>query len=58
MPTVALIGSAVLMVVLARPLEDYTAATAAQLGDRRIYVEAVLANDGVSTPASMREGSK
>ena len=57
-PTAALIGSAVVMVVLARPLEEYTAATAAQLGDRRIYVEAVLANDGVSTPASMREGSK
>jgi len=57
-PAAALIGGAALLVALARPLGAYTAATADQLADREAYVAAVLANTGVSTPASAREKAK
>ena len=49
-----LAGALFLMVFGARAL-DYTEATAEQLLDRSGYVDAVLANDSVSTPASMKE---
>ena len=57
-PVVALLGSAAVLVALAAPLDRYTQATADQLLDRTQYVDAVLGNDGVSTPASQREGAK
>ena len=47
-------GALFLMVFGARVL-DYTQATAGQLLDRSGYVDAVLTNGSVSTPASMKE---
>jgi multicomponent K+:H+ antiporter subunit D len=49
-----LAGALFLMVFGARAL-DYTEATAEQLLNRSGYVDAVLANEIVSTPASMKE---
>ena len=46
---VALLGAGVLMSVLAGPLTRYTDAAAAQLADRRSYVQAVLGVEGVIT---------
>ena len=57
-PAAALLASAAVLVVLAAPVDRYTQATADQLLDRATYVDAVLGNEGVSTPASQREGSK
>ena len=57
-PAAALLASAAVLVVLAAPVDRYTQATADQLLDRATYVDAVLGNKGVSTPASQREGSK
>jgi multicomponent K+:H+ antiporter subunit D len=47
------LGTALLMLV-AGPGTDYTRATAAQLADRGSYIEAVMANTGVSIPASQQ----
>jgi multicomponent K+:H+ antiporter subunit D len=54
-PALLLIGCSVVLVAVARPVADYTAATAEQLANRQIYVNAVLANTGVSAPASVEE---
>ena len=51
-PTVALVASAAVLVIVAAGMESFTAATAEQLFDPASYVEAVLANKGVSIPAS------
>ena len=45
-PTLALIGASVAMTVFAAPLQRYTAAAAAQLGDRAAYARAVLGEHG------------
>jgi multicomponent K+:H+ antiporter subunit D len=54
--TGALILAGVLLMLIAGPVADYTRATAAQLADRGSYIEAVMANEGVSIPASRRTG--
>jgi hypothetical protein len=41
--------------VFGRQAFDYTQATAEQLFHPSGYIEAVLANESVSTPASMKE---
>lgn len=53
-PTAALVLGAALLMIIAGPATEYTRATAAQLADRAGYVNAVMANTGVSTPASQR----
>ena len=52
--TLLLLGTAVLMVG-AGPATGFTRDTAAQLGDRSGYVDAVMSNRGVSVPATQRE---
>jgi multicomponent K+:H+ antiporter subunit D len=52
--TAALVLAAAFLMIIAGPATDYTRATAAQLADRASYVDAVMANAGVSTPASQR----
>ena len=51
-PTLVLIGAAAVLVVAAAPMDTFTEDVADQLLDRGAYVDAVLANAGVSTPAS------
>jgi len=46
-----LLGTLALM-IFARPATELTQAAATQLADRSAYIDAVLANRGVSTPAS------
>ena len=53
-PAAALVLGAAFLMIIAGPATEYTRATAAQLADRAGYVDAVMANDGVSTPASQR----
>ena len=53
--TCGLLAAAAFLMVFGAGTLDYTAATAEQLLDRSSYVDAVLANEGVSVPASMRE---
>jgi multicomponent K+:H+ antiporter subunit D len=53
-PTAALVLGAAFLMVVAGPATEYTRATAAQLADRSGYVDAVMANEGVSVPASKR----
>ena len=50
-----LLAGALLLMVFGRQALDYAQATADQLLRPSGYVEAVLANDSVSTPASMRD---
>ena len=50
-----LLGGAVLLMLFGAPALDYAQATSEQLLQRSGYVESVLANDSVSTPASMKE---
>jgi multicomponent K+:H+ antiporter subunit D len=54
-PTGFLILGAAVLMVIAGPATEYTRATAAQLADRSVYVDAVRANEGVSIPASQRK---
>jgi multicomponent K+:H+ antiporter subunit D len=54
-PTGFLILVAAILMVIAGPATEYTRATAAQLADRSVYVDAVTANAGVSIPASQRK---
>ncbi len=42
LPVAALLASSVLLVLLARPLTEFTAATATQLADPQAYIQAVL----------------
>ena len=53
--TGGLLAGAVMLMVFGSQVLDYTRATAAQLLSPSGYVSAVLANESVSTPASMRE---
>jgi len=53
--TGALLAGAVVLMVFGEAVLEYTGATAAQLLDPAGYVDAVLANTSVSTPASMKE---
>ena len=53
-PTGALILGAAFLMLIAGPATEYTRATAAQLADRAIYIDAVMANAGLSIPASQR----
>jgi multicomponent K+:H+ antiporter subunit D len=53
--TCGLLAGALFLMVFGARVLDYTQATAVQLLDRSGYVDAVLANDLVSTPASMKE---
>jgi len=52
----ALVFAAPILMLMAGPTTRYTRATAEDLADRAGYVEAVLANAGVSVPASLRGG--
>jgi multicomponent K+:H+ antiporter subunit D len=52
--TGGLVAATALLMAIAGPVTEYTRATAAQLADRAGYVEAVMANEGVSIPASQR----
>ncbi len=54
-PAAALVSGAAVLMVIAGPVTEYTQATAAQLADRAAYVDAVMANEGVSIPASQRK---
>ncbi len=54
-PAAALVSGAAVLMVIAGPVTEYTQATAAQLADRDAYVDAVMANEGVSIPASQRK---
>ena len=53
--TGGLLAGALLLMVFGETVLEYAGATAAQLLDPAGYVEAVLANTAVSTPASMKE---
>lgn len=53
--TGALLAAAAVLMIFGAPALDYAQATAEQLLDRSGYVDAVLSNQAVSTPASMRE---
>ena len=53
--TGALLAGAILLMIFGAPVLDYAEATAEQLLDGSRYVDAVLSNHAVSTPASMRE---
>jgi multicomponent K+:H+ antiporter subunit D len=53
--TSALLAGAIMLMVFGANTFDYMRATAEQLLDSSGYVEAVLANQPVSTPASMRK---
>jgi len=55
LPTCGLLAGALLLMVFGRQAFDYTQATAEQLFHPSGYIEAVLANESVSTPASMKE---
>lgn len=55
MSTCGLLAAAAFLMVFGATTLDYTTATAEQLLDRSSYVNAVLANEGVSVPASMRD---
>ena len=52
--TALLILATAALMAAARPTAEFTRAAAVQVADRDAYVEAVLANTGVSTPASER----
>lgn len=52
--TAALVLGTVFLMLIAGPATDYTRATAAQLANRAGYIDAVMANQGVSIPASQR----
>jgi multicomponent K+:H+ antiporter subunit D len=53
--TGSLLAGALLLMVFGARVLDYSEATAGQLLDRSGYVDAVLANESVSTPASTRK---
>jgi multicomponent K+:H+ antiporter subunit D len=53
--TGGLFAGAVLLMLFGNPALEYSAATAKQLLDTSSYVDAVLANEPVSIPASMRK---
>jgi multicomponent K+:H+ antiporter subunit D len=53
--TGGLLAGSLLLMVFGAQTFDYAQATAEQLLHRRAYVDTVLANESVSTPASMRE---
>lgn len=53
--TGGLLAGALLLMVLGGPALTYARATAEQLLDRAGYIEAVLGNESVSIPASMKE---
>jgi len=55
LPTAGLLAGAILLMLFGARVLDYSQATAAQLLDRSSYVDAVLANEPVSVPASMRK---
>jgi multicomponent K+:H+ antiporter subunit D len=66
--TMLLLLASVAMSVLAAPIQRYTAAAAAQLGDRAAYARAVLGDAGeaidttrpyrFAPPAAMQEGGR
>lgn len=53
--TGGLLGAGLMLMVFGASALDYAHATADQLLDRAAYIDAVLANERVSTPASMRD---
>ena len=53
-PTALLVLGAAFLMVIAGPATEYTRATAAQLANRSGYIEAIMANKGVSIPTSQR----
>ena len=53
--TGGLLAGSLLLMVFGAQTFDYAQATAEQLLHRRAYLDTVLANESVSTPASMRE---
>lgn len=53
--TCGLLAGAVILMLLGGEVLDYTQATAEQLLERTGYVDSVLANEWVSTPASFKE---
>ncbi len=55
LPTVSLLAGALLLMIFGAPVLDYAQATSEQLMQPSDYVESVLANESVSTPASMKE---
>ncbi|MCG6862465.1 MAG: monovalent cation/H+ antiporter subunit D [Chromatiaceae bacterium] len=52
--TGALILGAAFLMLIAGSVTDFTRATAAQLADPAIYIDSVMANEGVSIPARKR----